>query len=126
MLPFVLYPRIPVLTRLRAPKHPAFEFTFGLEPIVQFTAVLFAAFQIDFVCATSYFLVTRRVPYGTLSSPFSARGFYYLGLCTAVSLWFRWHTHLLFVVTGLLGERSGQVGAAVNEDRLAVYVGAVV
>ena len=51
--------RIPFLARLRAPKHPTFEFAFGLEPIVQLTAWLFAAFEVDFVCATSDFLVTR-------------------------------------------------------------------
>lgn len=43
---FVLYPRITCLARLLASKHPAFEFTFGLEPIVQLTALLFAAFEI--------------------------------------------------------------------------------
>ena len=50
------------LARLRAAKHAALEFAFGLEPIVQITAWLFAAFEIDFVCATSDFLITRRVP----------------------------------------------------------------
>jgi hypothetical protein len=53
----------PFLARLRKPKHPAFKFAFGLEPIVQLTAWLFAAFEIDFVCATSDFLFTRRVGY---------------------------------------------------------------
>ncbi len=48
MSPFVLYPRIPCLARLLAPKHAAFEFAFGLEPIVQLTAWLFAALKIDF------------------------------------------------------------------------------
>jgi hypothetical protein len=38
-----------------------FEFAFGLEPIVLLTAWLFAAFEIDFVCATSDVLVTLRV-----------------------------------------------------------------
>ena len=64
MSPFVLYPpmsRIPFLARLRAPKHPAFEFAFRLEPIVQLMAWLFAAFEIDFVCAASDSLVARRV-----------------------------------------------------------------
>ncbi len=51
--------RIPFLARLRAPKHPAFEFALRSEPIVQLTAWLFAAFEVDFVCATSDFLVTR-------------------------------------------------------------------
>jgi len=62
---FVRYPRmsrISFLARLRAAKYPAFEFAFRLEPIVQITAWLFAAFEVDFVCATSDFLVTRRVP----------------------------------------------------------------
>ncbi len=62
MLPFFFDPRmsrIPFLARLRAPKHPAFEFALRLEPIVQLTAWLFAAFEVDFVCATSDFLVTR-------------------------------------------------------------------
>jgi hypothetical protein len=59
--PFVLYPRMPrilFLTLLRTAKHPAFEFSFGLEPIVQLSARLFAAFEIDLVCATSDFFVT--------------------------------------------------------------------
>ena len=55
--------RIPFLARLRAPKHSAFEFAFRLEPIVQVKAWLFAAFEINFVCATSDFLVTRGVPH---------------------------------------------------------------
>src|SRR6266403_5345838 len=57
----VLYPRMlhaRFLARLRKPT--TFEFAFGLEPIVQLTPRLFAAFEIDFVCATSDFLVTRR------------------------------------------------------------------
>jgi hypothetical protein len=61
MSPFVLFPRMsrmPFLVRLRVPKHPEFEFAFRLEPIVQLTARLFAASEIDFVCATSDFLVT--------------------------------------------------------------------
>jgi hypothetical protein len=49
--------------RLLSSKHPVFEFTFGLEPIVQLTTLLFAAVKIDFVCATPDFLVRRRVPY---------------------------------------------------------------
>jgi hypothetical protein len=56
----------PYLARLRARKRPTFEFAFGLEPIVQLTAWLFAAFKIDFVCATSDVLVTRRVPHPSL------------------------------------------------------------
>jgi hypothetical protein len=88
MSPFVLYPRmsrIPFLTRLLAPKHPAFEFALGLEPIVQLTAWLFAALKIDFVCATSDFLATRRVPDRNLSR----LGLGCYGLCTSISLWFR-------------------------------------
>jgi hypothetical protein len=54
--------RIPCLARLRAPKPCAFEFAFRLEPIVQIVALLFAAFEIDFVGATSDFLLTRQVP----------------------------------------------------------------
>jgi hypothetical protein len=38
------------------------EFSFGLKPIVQIMVWLFAAFEIDFVCATSDVLVTRRFP----------------------------------------------------------------
>lgn len=77
---FIRYPRILCLAR---------EFAFGLEPIVQLTAFLLAAFERDFVCAASDFLVTRRVPYRTLSSSFSAGGFNCMELCTAVSRWFR-------------------------------------
>jgi hypothetical protein len=33
----------------------------GLEPIVKVTAVLPAALKIDLICATSNFLVSRRV-----------------------------------------------------------------
>ena len=68
-----LYPRmlrIPLLARLRARECPAFEFAFGLEPIVQITAWLFAAFEIDLVCATSDVLVT--LPVLTEASPASA------------------------------------------------------
>src|SRR5438046_10715132 len=63
-----LYPRMlhtRVLARLRKPT--SFEFAFGLEPIVQLTPWVFAAFEIDFVCATSDFLVTRRAPWRSLS-----------------------------------------------------------
>jgi hypothetical protein len=49
------------LARLSAAKHAAFEFR--LEPIVQLTAWLFAAFEIDFVCATSDFLGPHSVPH---------------------------------------------------------------
>jgi Glycosyl hydrolases family 16 len=50
--PYPAMSRMRVLARLRVPKHPTFEFAFGLEPIIQLTAWLFAAFEIDFVCAT--------------------------------------------------------------------------
>jgi hypothetical protein len=50
--------RIDSSARLRAAKDPAFEFAFRLEPIVQIAAWLLAAFEVDFVCATSDFLVT--------------------------------------------------------------------
>ena len=56
-------------------KHSVFEFAFGLEPIVQLKAWLFAAFKIDFIRATSDFLVTHRV--------------LYLNFLTCTSLWFR-------------------------------------
>ena len=52
----------PLLARLRAPKHSVFEFAFRLEPIVQITTWLFAAFEINLVGATSDLLVRRRVP----------------------------------------------------------------
>ena len=58
------------LAGLGAAKHAALEFAFGLEPIVQIMAWFFAAFEIDFVGATSDFLITRRVPYE--ASPVSA------------------------------------------------------
>lgn len=38
-----------------------FELVFGLEPIIQFTARLPAAFEVDFICAAPDLLVTRRV-----------------------------------------------------------------
>jgi hypothetical protein len=66
MSPFVLYPRmsrISFLACLRVPKLPAFELALRLEPIVQLAAGLFAAFEIDCVCATSDFLITHRFPY---------------------------------------------------------------
>src|ERR1700730_9376240 len=74
------------LARLRM-SDPTFELTFGLEPIVQFAAGLCTAFEIDFVCATSDFLATRRVPCRSLSRRRLGGG--RLGLCTSISLWFR-------------------------------------
>ena len=55
-----------MLARLPAPKHPAFEFAFHWEPILQITAWLWALFKTDFVCTQSDFVITRRVPYGNL------------------------------------------------------------
>jgi hypothetical protein len=49
----VRIPWISVLARLRAPKLPAFEFAFRLDPIIQLMACFFAALEIDFVGATS-------------------------------------------------------------------------
>jgi hypothetical protein len=56
--PFVLYPRMSrmlFLNRLFATEVPALQFAFGLEPILQIAARLFATFQINFVCAASDF-----------------------------------------------------------------------
>src|SRR5229473_5047172 len=47
----------------------ACEFTFGLEPILQITAGLFTAFEINFVCATLDFLLTCRGHYRTFFFP---------------------------------------------------------
>ena len=80
--------RIPFLTRVRARKHAAFEFAFGLEPIIQLTAWLFAALEIDFVGAKSDFLVTRRVPYRSFSR-LRRLGGGSMGPCSSISLWFR-------------------------------------
>jgi len=55
--------RIAYLARVRARESPALEFFFGLEPIVQIAPWFSAAFEIDFVGATSDFLVTHGVPY---------------------------------------------------------------
>jgi hypothetical protein len=56
----------PVHTAANPParaKSPRVEFAFGLEPIVQLTAGLSVAGKVDFIGATSDFLVTtRRVP----------------------------------------------------------------
>lgn len=54
-----------VLSRFlaRLSKLQKFQFVLGLEPIVQLTAWLFDAFEIDFVCATSNFLFTHRAPH---------------------------------------------------------------
>src|SRR5712664_1960818 len=80
--------QIPFLARLRAAKHAAFEFTFGLEPIVQLTAWLFAAFEIDFVCATPDFLVAPRLLYRSFSR-LRRLGGGSAGLCSSLSLWFQ-------------------------------------
>ena len=80
--------RIPFLTRVRERKHPAFEFAFGLEPIIQLTAWLFAALEIDFVGAKSDLLFTRRVPYRSFSR-LRRLGGGSMGPCSSISLWFR-------------------------------------
>ena len=59
--------RIRFLARVRVRKYPTFEFTFGMEPVVQLTAWFFAAFEIDFVRVTSDVLVTRCVPHRSFS-----------------------------------------------------------
>jgi hypothetical protein len=78
------------LARLLGPKRPAAEFTFGLEPIVKLTPVLYAAFKIDFVSAKSDFLDSRRVPCVNLRRRRLGGGCF--GLHASISLWFRWHT----------------------------------
>jgi len=75
----------PLLTCLHTPEHPGFELLFGLEPVVQVTAWLFATFEIDFVCATSDLLVRRRVPFRNPSCV--SLGCF--GLYISVSLLFR-------------------------------------
>jgi hypothetical protein len=37
------------------------QFTFGLEPVIQIAARLFAAFKVNFVCAASDFLLSRWI-----------------------------------------------------------------
>ena len=112
----VLYPRMlhtRFLARLRKPT--TFEFAFGLEPIVQLTPWLFAAFEIDFVCATSDFLVTRRALAKSLPSlplGWGSRGallFHFSSVSMTYSSPF-------FVVTRLLGE--GQVRLAPPSTRM--------
>jgi len=49
------------LARLCAGEQATLKFAFGLEPIFQIAAWLLAAFEIEFVGATSDFLLTRRV-----------------------------------------------------------------
>lgn len=63
-------------------------------PIVPVTAVFFASFNVELVCATSDFFVKRRVPCGARCSLFSPGGFHRLGLCTPISPWFCCHTYL--------------------------------
>jgi hypothetical protein len=75
------------LAGLGARKCPAFEFAFGLEPIVEITAWLLAAFEIEFVGAKSDFLVRHRVRDGNLSRLGLSRGSF--GLCASISVWFR-------------------------------------
>src|ERR1700730_16673708 len=81
-------PLVCFLAGLRARKHSTFEFPFGLEPIVQVTAWLLAAFEIDFVGATPDILFTRRVPYRRSSGLHRLRGSNLLR-CASISLWFR-------------------------------------
>jgi len=50
------------LARLRAQNQPRLKFAFGLQPIVQLTPGLFAAFKIDFIRPAPDLLFTRRVP----------------------------------------------------------------
>jgi hypothetical protein len=49
------------LARLR--KRQTYQFACGSEPIVQVTARLFAAFEVDFTCATSDCFLARRFTY---------------------------------------------------------------
>ena len=77
---------IRLLICLLARIHSLFEFAFGLEPILQLTAWLFAAFKIDFVCATPDFLLRRGIPYLYLCRRRPGGGC--LGLCPSNSLWF--------------------------------------
>src|SRR5712664_4171568 len=92
--------QIPFLARLRAAKHAAFEFAFGLEPIVQIMAWLFAAFAIDFVCSTPDFLVARRALYRRFSR-LRRLGGGSAGPCSCLSLWFQGHARPSFLVSDL-------------------------
>jgi len=53
--------RMPFLGPLLAPEFPALQFTFGLEPVIQITARLLAAFKVYFVCAASDFLLASWI-----------------------------------------------------------------
>src|SRR5260370_40905248 len=63
-------------------------------------AWLFAAFAIDFVCATPNFLVARRVPYRSFSR-LRRLGGGGAGPCSCLSLWFQGHTRPSFLVSDL-------------------------
>jgi hypothetical protein len=53
--------RVPFLYPQLAPEFPALQFTFGLEPVIQIAARLYAAFEVNFVCASSDFLLGRWI-----------------------------------------------------------------
>src|SRR6266852_9148994 len=61
--------RIPLLARLCARECPAFELAFRLEPIVQVTARLSSAFEVDFVGATLISSSRAQFPTETSSVP---------------------------------------------------------
>src|SRR5260370_39662871 len=61
-----------LLSRVRAPKHSTFEFAFRLEPIVQVTARLFSAFEIDFEARRK-----SRLLRGPFSIIFQLQGFWF-------------------------------------------------
>jgi len=65
-VPYAAMSRTVAIPRARA-EALTFEFAFRLEPIVQVTARLFSAFEIDFVGATSDFLNMRGVVHWDLS-----------------------------------------------------------
>src|ERR1700726_1777383 len=66
----------------------ACEFTFGLEPILQVTAGLFTALEINLVCATLDFLLACPVDHGTFFFPDSCGEL--LGFLTPTCLWPPW------------------------------------
>lgn len=57
-----------LLPSMPARERPTLEFVFGLEPIVQFAAWMFATFEINFVRAKSDFL-SRCLRAGTVRMP---------------------------------------------------------
>src|SRR5579863_9304932 len=80
---------------LLRPKCPTFDLPFGLEPIVQVTAVFLAAFNVELVRPMSDLRLKRRVSRGALCSLFSDGGFNRLEFFAPVSRWFRCHTYFL-------------------------------